>query len=361
MIGGLTSSKLLVILTLFALLASAESVKDSATSKWRILALEGGGDIGSFQAGAIKAFVELLDPIEVQYDVVTGVSVGAINSIAIALHEKGQEKDVANWMSSMWFNLTQKDIYQGWPLGMTQGLFFKEGLYNNGGEEVFLARVMQEFTDKRLKRKWVINTVDLDTGEVVHFNESSVWELLPRQVVASTSMPFAFTHTHLNNKTYVDGGSVWNIEISKGIDRCLETHDLKDIIVDVMLWSSHQVARVNDTQKYKTVQNYARYNLIREFYSSMSDIDEIVRGYPDVEFRYWVYPTEALPSGFLPLGFNHDDMVQMMNFGYEDAKKVITGPQSNSFCDLGKFKEKQYNVYNPKTVEEYKKRMSSQL
>lgn len=57
-----------------------------------MLSLEGGGDKGSYEAGVLKAFVESLPPNEVIYDVVTGVSVGAINAMAIALHPKGEEK-----------------------------------------------------------------------------------------------------------------------------------------------------------------------------------------------------------------------------------------------------------------------------
>jgi predicted acylesterase/phospholipase RssA len=50
----------------------------SADGKCRVLALRGGGVHGSFEVGVIKAFVEKLDPIDVQYDIVSGVSIGAL-------------------------------------------------------------------------------------------------------------------------------------------------------------------------------------------------------------------------------------------------------------------------------------------
>lgn len=50
----------------------------SADGKCRVLALRGGGVHGSFEVGVIKAFVEKLDPIDVQYDIVSGISIGAL-------------------------------------------------------------------------------------------------------------------------------------------------------------------------------------------------------------------------------------------------------------------------------------------
>lgn len=50
----------------------------SADGKCRVLALRGGGVHGSFEIGVLKAFVENLDPIDVQYDIVSGVSIGAL-------------------------------------------------------------------------------------------------------------------------------------------------------------------------------------------------------------------------------------------------------------------------------------------
>lgn len=61
--------------------------------KCRALALRGGGTKGAYEVGALKAITTLLDPIEYSYDVVVGVSVGAINAAFISLYEIGKEKD----------------------------------------------------------------------------------------------------------------------------------------------------------------------------------------------------------------------------------------------------------------------------
>ena len=53
------------------------------------MALSGGGAKGPFQIGALWHMVRNLDKEEVQYDVVSGISVGAINGAGISLFPKG--------------------------------------------------------------------------------------------------------------------------------------------------------------------------------------------------------------------------------------------------------------------------------
>lgn len=58
----------------------------SKDGKCRVLALRGGGVHGSFEVGVLKAFLDGLDPEDIQYDYVSGVSIGAINASILALY-----------------------------------------------------------------------------------------------------------------------------------------------------------------------------------------------------------------------------------------------------------------------------------
>jgi predicted acylesterase/phospholipase RssA len=75
-------SLLFSTLTILALLTA----QSEATKKCRALVLQGGGDLGAYQAGGVVGLMDNLDPIETQYDVVTGVSAGSINGIAMAVY-----------------------------------------------------------------------------------------------------------------------------------------------------------------------------------------------------------------------------------------------------------------------------------
>ena len=51
--------------------------------------MSGGGTKGSFEAGALWQMARMLNGTDMEYDVLSGISVGAINSAAFALFPKG--------------------------------------------------------------------------------------------------------------------------------------------------------------------------------------------------------------------------------------------------------------------------------
>lgn len=51
--------------------------------------MRGGGTKGAYEAGAFKAFVEMMEPEDYAYDVIVGVSIGALNAALISTFDKG--------------------------------------------------------------------------------------------------------------------------------------------------------------------------------------------------------------------------------------------------------------------------------
>lgn len=91
--------------------------------KCRALALRGGGTKGAYEVGALKAFVELMQPIEYAYDVVVGVSIGAFNSAGLATFERGQEKAAVKFMEQVWSTNAVADFWDWWPFNIVEGLW----------------------------------------------------------------------------------------------------------------------------------------------------------------------------------------------------------------------------------------------
>lgn len=313
--------------------------------------MEGGGDKGSYEVGALKAFLEFMPKKEIKYDVVTGVSVGAINAVAMALHKKGDEAKCINWMEQLWLNMRADNIYSQWPYGYPEGLLYREGLFDNSNGVRFFTEILKEFPDKKFHRKIEWNAVDINSAEIVRFNENEEWDSIPSKVIASASMPFAFPHMHIGENTYVDGGSVWNVDYASGINRCLsDGFKEKDIIVDIILCTG-----VQDSGEagYNTIQNYLRMRDIQNYYNSMSDLDEVRRGYNNVNFRHLVVPEGPLPSGYIPLGFKRESIQEMIRIGYEDAKEVLTNIEKDSFDKVQTFVDNLDETYNPEALKNF--------
>jgi NTE family protein len=61
----------------------------NADSKCRALSLMGGGAKGAYEVGVLQGLLKVMDPFEMRYDVVTGVSIGALNGAFFSLYKPG--------------------------------------------------------------------------------------------------------------------------------------------------------------------------------------------------------------------------------------------------------------------------------
>ena len=119
---------MLKAITTAALASLTQSL--SPDGKCRVLALRGGGVHGSFEVGVLKAFVDTLDPEEIAYDYVSGVSVGAINASILALYPPGQEKDAVKELEELYFKYKPQDYWSFWPHYIIEP-FYKQSFVDN--------------------------------------------------------------------------------------------------------------------------------------------------------------------------------------------------------------------------------------
>jgi predicted acylesterase/phospholipase RssA len=109
--------------------------------------LRGGGVHGSFEVGALKALTEQLPPLEVHYDYVSGVSVGAINAAYFAIYDFGEEKAAVERMESLY--LKNEEIFEFWPTVIFEP-FWKDSMISPAK---LLNRLTEELNNKPYKRK----------------------------------------------------------------------------------------------------------------------------------------------------------------------------------------------------------------
>jgi NTE family protein len=138
-------------------------VTSGGATKCRGLALEGGGSHGAYEAGAIKAFADIITPIsEMEYDIITGVSAGALNAFGLSLWPKGQETEMADFLYEVWMNITDSSVFTvNKPL--TYSVLFSKSVLNNDP----LRETVQHLYDMQgpLARNITIGTTNYDKGE----------------------------------------------------------------------------------------------------------------------------------------------------------------------------------------------------
>ena len=84
----------------------------SADGKCRILSFRGGGVHGSWEAGVIKAIFENMPVEEIQYDMIAGVSIGAVNASILSTFPKGEELAAKDYIYNMFHGHTSDELFQ---------------------------------------------------------------------------------------------------------------------------------------------------------------------------------------------------------------------------------------------------------
>ena len=105
--------KKLIIGALLILLA--DQIQAADLDRCYGLALNGGGSRGAYQAGVVWGFINYGNPADFEWDVVTGISAGAINAAAMSVWDKTDTVNMADWLSNMYQeDVRTHDIWQFW-------------------------------------------------------------------------------------------------------------------------------------------------------------------------------------------------------------------------------------------------------
>ena len=178
----------------------------------RALVLSGGGAKGSFQIGVME---ELILNRDLDFDILCGVSVGALNAsfLAQALSDPNRPKvSLQNLKNSF---VTLRRLWLEEITGNESVYFKRPGADAGivlGADSIYdpnpLKKLLNKYLNPRLlaksNRTLKIQYVSLETGELKTANNKSP-EII-EYVLASGTMPYYFPPVRLNKEHLVDGG-----------------------------------------------------------------------------------------------------------------------------------------------------------
>jgi NTE family protein len=222
-----------------------------------VLILQGGGALGAFECGVVKA----LEERGIHPDLVAGVSVGAFNAAIIA----GNPRNATGALEAFWRELSLdtpdalseelrralsslQSLAYGAPnffrprwfqpvLSLAELPAYWTSFYDPSPLKITLSKYVafDRLTDSPVRL--VLTAVDVETGELVTF-DSYVDEITPEHILASGSLPPGFPWTTIDGKHYWDGGLVSN----SPLDQVIELGGLtgKQVYI-VNLWAGKRV------------------------------------------------------------------------------------------------------------------------
>ena len=225
------------------------------------LVLQGGGALGSFQAGIYEALAEA----EVPIDWVAGISIGAINAALIAGNppERRIERLAEFWETVtsglpsfplMWpgdrMREMLNEISAGYVMGMGVPGFFSPRpwpptLAFPGTPEALsfydttpMIETLNKLVDWELLNhgptRLSVGAVEIESGNFAYFDTTET-RIDHRHIMASGALPPGFAPVEIDGKYWWDGGLVSNTPLSHVLD-----HQQTDMLVfQVDLFSAH--------------------------------------------------------------------------------------------------------------------------
>jgi NTE family protein len=344
------------------------------------LILQGGGALGSYQAGVYQALAEAnLHP-----DWVAGISIGAINAALIAGNspEKRVDRLREFWetVSAPPFGMPYAEALEGrdefthsvinevrsWGalVGGAPGFFQPRVppafLYPNGAPEALsyydvapLRATLERLVDFDLidtgAMRLSVGAVNVRTGNFVYF-DSTTHQIYPEHVIASGSLPPGFPPTEIEGEHYWDGGLVSNTPL----EWVLDSRPGKDTLAfQIDLWSargefprnlieaytrqkeirySSRTRRASDQFKKKQILRRAAAQLLAKIPKELLQTPEAGMLASDADEKVYnliqlIYHAKHYEGNSKDYEFSRRTMEEHWRSGYNDAVRTLRHPE----------------------------------
>jgi NTE family protein len=222
----------------------------SHLARQTILILQGGGALGAFECGVLRAMGEA----KIAPDIVGGISIGAINGAIVA----GNPHDATRALDSFWNDIGLATLglapYASSVFAMASAMFWGipgffhprwlapgcdgkwwphqwTSFYDASPVKELLHRYVDFSRLKASPVRLIVGAVDVESGELVFFDSRSD-ELTAEHILASGSLPPMFPWTTIEGRRYWDGGIISNSPLEHVLMRC-GADNKRIIIVDL--------------------------------------------------------------------------------------------------------------------------------
>jgi NTE family protein len=362
-------------------MTSHQADKDTRTPFERIvLLLQGGGALGSYQAGVYEALAEAdLDP-----HWVAGISIGAINAAIIAGNAPDKRVDrlrnfwqavstsplgISYFKSSELQNVFAHQLVNpgramnillfgapnffvprlppamAWPAGTPD----KASYYDTAPLKATLERLVDFDRINAGHMRFSVGAVNVGTGNFTYF-DTTTHRIRPEHVMASGSLPPGFPATEVDGEYYWDGGLVSNTPLQWVLNspprkdtlafqvdlwsaRGALPHDLTEVEVrhkDIVYSSRTRAA----TDQYKEIQKLriALANLLKQIPDDLRNTEDakLLQQQADekvcniVHLIYRARRYEGIAKDF---EFSRRTMEEHWKSGYDDARRSLAQPE----------------------------------
>jgi NTE family protein len=344
------------------------------------LLLQGGGALGSYQAGVYQALAEA----DLHPDWVAGISIGAINSAIIAGNAPDRRVDCLRefWetvstsplgipyfkSAELRDKLNHQIVNQAQAMGV---LFFgapnffvprmppatlwppgsaaKASYYDNSPLKTTLERLVDFDRINAGQMRFSVGAVEICSGNFTYF-DSTTHRIGAEHVMASGSLPPGFSATEVDGQHYWDGGLISNTPLQWVLDSRPRRDTLafqvdlwnargmlpKDLIeVEVrqkeIVYSSRNRAATDQYRKTQKLRN-AVANLIRQLPAELQNSDDAKLLGQEADDKvcnivHLIYRSQKYEGIAKDFEFSRRTMEEHWQSGYHNARHTLENPE----------------------------------
>ncbi len=283
----------------------------------KALVLSGGGAKGAFSVGCLQ---HLMGELQTNYDILCGVSVGAINVSFLSQFTAGQEIEASEQMKDWWLKLDNNKIYQRWkPFGRLHSIW-RSSVYDSAPLQELIRKNVSLDKIRASGKKVSVGTVSISSGKYECFDQDD--EDFISAVLASSAFPGLLSPIQMKNQLFMDGGCKELSPIRMAIDLHADEIDVitsspeirikkfieKPSIIDIV---KRVVDLSTDTILENDIERIIMYNKLAE--AGLTDKKP-------VKLRIFRPHNNLLDD---VLNFDPQRIREMIETGYEDAKRII--------------------------------------
>lgn len=317
-------------------LAQTLSQQETQPLDYSILAISGGGSRGAFGTGFIDGWFEGgTMPV---FNVVTGVSTGAIMAPFVFLHDRKEIEKIKYFYT----HITTSEVFQyDWLHAIGDGYIANANPLEKLLDETVDATFLQKIADEhRRGRRLYIGTTNLDTGKF------TVWDMgaiassdredrlsrFKKLILASSALPAfvppQYIGIDIDNTRYyqmhVDGGvynQIFIIGLLEEWDQLLQLKDLGDAKVTLYMISNR---KYRQRDFYEPVeQNMA--SIVKAYVLTEMDLlfdKSVYRIYTNAHDKGYGFKMVSIPNGMKPIierptRFEPEEMKRLFDMGKE--------------------------------------------
>ena len=199
---------------------------------------------------------------------------------------------------------------------------------------------MYEF--EKLERRISLGTVNVETGEFTVWDQKNTeMHDMPRAAITSASIPGVFPpHVWEGRGIFMDGGTVYNVNMESAIEQCLEVVDDEAKITVDLFVCGPEPEPIEETGIAKSISNIMRSRAIHADATSTNTIADAMRAHPNINYRYLIYESsDTHRTGISELEFNGEKTWPMQEQGRQDAQDALNAGPGAGFRSLLKRKE----------------------